>query len=232
VIVIVALSFMATLAFGNFSYDFSSFARTLSKLLQLLVGGKIYQKDIYFSQSPIGPLFVFLYTVFTSVILVNMLLSILIESFSTSRKHIDPQHLDDLRLALFMKNHIRTKLFYGQEKVNKLLRKTLLSSHKGEFYAKCDRGYYHDMNTVEMKEIQKEHLKMKKGEKLCKHSSRERFPRDIPFDCISCLSDEKELCEEEALKDVKGSLAEISNILRNSISDEEIPYNKLLLLMD
>lgn len=213
IIVMFGLSFMATIAFGRFSRDFSSFPRTLSKLLQLLVGGKIYQKDINFSQSPIGPLFVLFYTAFTSVILVNMLLSILIESFSTSRKYIDPQHLDDLKFGLFMKNHLRKKAASGHEKINKILRKTLVSSHKGEVYVKCSGDEYDNLrNTNNGKML-----------KICNHSKGENLSRELSFDCISCVSHEKEPCDEDVqLKEIRGSLAEISSILKRSISDIEM----------
>lgn len=80
IIVMTALSSMANILFGDSSYDFSTFTRSLSKLVTLLAGGKLFQKKTHFADSPFGLVFGILYTTTTSLILVNVFVSVLIDS--------------------------------------------------------------------------------------------------------------------------------------------------------
>lgn len=78
---VLAYTQMAFLLFGSTMDQYSSFFNSLRAVLQMLLGGKMFFYDLKATDSLLGPLFVFLYMFTMSMILLNMFLAILNESY-------------------------------------------------------------------------------------------------------------------------------------------------------
>lgn len=127
-VITIALSSIATIAFGNFSYNFSSFVKSFTKLLHFLAGGKIFQKDSSFSESPLGLIFVILYTFLNTFLLVNLLLSVIIESFAASKSSTDPMAIENSKMSEFTKTFIRNAFSRQKKKISKFMPQKLTKS--------------------------------------------------------------------------------------------------------
>lgn len=89
IVILLAFSSFGYCIFGSSLMEYSSLIRAVGSLLQILIGGKssYYQlKDT--SENILGPLFLFLYLLASLAILLNVFISILNESFTTSRENI------------------------------------------------------------------------------------------------------------------------------------------------
>lgn len=127
IILMVALSIMANMLFGYSSYDFSTYTRSLSKMIQLLAGGTLFQKEIYFENSSFGLVFGILYPITTTVFLVNVFVSVLIDSLKEIHK--DVRNNDSLDPMKEIKSWIR-ELFHSGKK--RMKNKTKCSADKYE----------------------------------------------------------------------------------------------------
>ena len=72
---------LAFLLFGSTLDQYSSFFNSLRAVLQMLLGGKIFFYELKSADGLLGPLFVFLYTFTMTMILLNMFIAILNESY-------------------------------------------------------------------------------------------------------------------------------------------------------
>ena len=99
IILMTALSFMAFMLFGQFAYGFATYTRTLSKLVHLLAGGKLFKKGSQLMESPFGLLFVMLYTFTTSILVLNIFISTIFDSMESARHH---KRDDNLQLKSFV----------------------------------------------------------------------------------------------------------------------------------
>lgn len=72
---------LAFLLFGSTLDQYSSFFNSLRAVLQMLLGGKIFFYELKSTNGLLGPLFVFLYMFTMTMILLNMFIAILNESY-------------------------------------------------------------------------------------------------------------------------------------------------------
>ena len=79
---VLAYTQMAFLLFGSTLDPYSSFFDSLRAVLQMLLGGKMFFYELKSTDSLLGPLFVFLYMFTMTLILLNMFLAILNESYT------------------------------------------------------------------------------------------------------------------------------------------------------
>lgn len=106
--VILAYTQLGWLVFGASLAPYSSFYESVSSLLQMIVGGKMYFYEIRSVNFLLGPLFIFVYVLSMAMILLNMFLAILNDSY----EHVKDTHGDDFpdaRLGDFMSDYIQDR---------------------------------------------------------------------------------------------------------------------------
>jgi hypothetical protein len=221
-VIMIALSFMATIAFGNLSHSFSSFVNSLSKLMHLLAGGKIFQKDSSFSESPLGLIFVIFYTFLTTFLLVNILLSVIIDSFAASKSNTEPKVIENAQLSDFMKNHIHTALSNNKIKLDNFIGKRLNTRNYKTEKKNGEKYIYQGVKSIEcdFDDVELEEKRHKgqtsKEKKLCKHHQcNDNSLEKLQFDSIFQEETEATIHDDACLH-------EIINILRSITSEDKM----------
>ena len=100
--VIIAYVQFTTLTFGRSVYEYRSFVRSISSILLMLVGAKAPFHKLQAVSVVLGPFFVFAYMISIVMILLNMFLAILNDSYRESRR-VGIEGLEDLEFSRLLK---------------------------------------------------------------------------------------------------------------------------------
>ena len=106
VVMVLAYVQLGTLLFGSTVASCSSFFQSLRTVLQMMIGGKAPFFKMQITDSVLGPLFVFIYTMSMIWVLLSMFVAILNDSYTDSRE-MGLDHLEDIKLANFMKQELK-----------------------------------------------------------------------------------------------------------------------------
>lgn len=204
-VIMIALSSMATNAFGNVSHNFSSFVKSFTKLLHLLAGGKIFQKDTSFSESPLGLIFVIFYTFLNAFLLVNLLLSVIIDSFNASKSSTDPKVLENSKMSDFTKKYICNAFSSQKKKLSKLIPQKLTKGKSYETKNGNDEKYiYQDNDSTGQGsgyvELRKQRLQKMNGRenRLSKLYYNKKSLEKLKFESIPLSTEDKVSDDEES----------------------------------
>ena len=203
----IALTFMATIAFRNFSHSYSSFIKAFSKLISLLAGGKISQKDSSFSEGPLVLLFGIVYTVLNAFLLVNLMLSVIIDSFTASKSSTDPKVIENSKMSDFTKKYIRDAFSRQRKKFSGLINrkstknkdyKTKKRSNEKYIYQDIQSSGYDDFEDMGQRNttFQKNGIQ----NKLMKLYYNNEILEKLSFDAVPLNTTE----DDETNKDKKG----------------------------
>lgn len=106
VILLLAYVQLGTLLFGISVQSYSSFDYSLRSVLQMMIGGKAPFHKLQTANGVLGPLFVFIYMASMIMILLNMFMAILNDSYTDSRT-AGLDELEDMKLAKFIMRQTR-----------------------------------------------------------------------------------------------------------------------------
>ena len=115
VVMMLAFASFGYMAFGSTLIEYSSLLQSVSSLLQMLIGGKssYYQLKVT-TESSLGPVFLFVYLITALAILLNVVIAILNESYTTSREQTakDTDDIDYVELLQYVWLRLKTLASY------------------------------------------------------------------------------------------------------------------------
>lgn len=106
IIDMISFAFLGVLVFGPVIKDYSSLVESLGALFQKFLGGETFFEELVSVNRIIGPLFVIVYMVSMTFILVNMFVAILNDSYESVRT-LTGGKFPDSDLGSFMKNYYK-----------------------------------------------------------------------------------------------------------------------------
>ena len=109
--IILAYTQLGVLVFGASVPTYSSFFQAMRSVCQMILGGETHFHELKATSKIVGPLFVFSYMLSMSMIMLNMFLAILNDSYEEV-KDIDGHAFADAELGEFMKTYLETKAGY------------------------------------------------------------------------------------------------------------------------
>ena len=113
----IAFGILGVLVFGHTIKDYSGLVESLRSLFQKFLGGKAQFYELLYTNRIIAPLFVFLYMLSMTFILINMFVAILNDSYESVR-HISGGKFPDSDLGSFMREYYK-KRFRGTHDIIK-----------------------------------------------------------------------------------------------------------------
>jgi hypothetical protein len=113
----ISFGFLGVLVFGPAVKEYSDLVQCLSSLFQKFLGGEMLFYELLSTNRIIAPLFVFLYMISMTFILINMFVAILNDSYESVR-HISGGKFPDSDLGTFMKEYYQ-KRFRGSHDIFK-----------------------------------------------------------------------------------------------------------------
>ena len=102
---------MGVLVFGPSVSTYSSFFQSMRSVCQMILGGETHFHELKHASKIVGPLFVFCFMLSMSMIMLNMFLAILNESYEEV-KDFEGHAFADAELGEFMKTYCETKVGY------------------------------------------------------------------------------------------------------------------------
>lgn len=87
--------------FGRTVYVYSSFMQAIISQFEFLLGRAIPLDDLRNENRFIGPAFAFMYMLFMTIVLMNMLVSVLNESYTDAKTHVE-ESAEELEMARFI----------------------------------------------------------------------------------------------------------------------------------
>ncbi|XP_048586750.1 uncharacterized protein LOC5520842 isoform X2 [Nematostella vectensis] len=122
VAVLLAFTQLGFLAFGSRSTPYSSFFQSLRSCLQMVLGGDMHFFELQDINRILGPAFAFVYMLSMTMILLNMFLAILNDSYEET-KEFEGESFGDADLAEFMSEYFRTHIGYLKTEAGNLMKK-------------------------------------------------------------------------------------------------------------
>ena len=203
--IILAYTQLGVLVFGSSVPAYSSFFQAMRSVCQMILGGETHFHELKATSRIVGPLFVFCYMLSMSMIMLNMFLAILNDSYEEV-KDVQGDAFADAELGEFMKTYFKTRVGYLGDELVAFFKKMLrLTQIKRKSKDEEIGGYVKVPITII-----------------------ERFDDDKVDDGIEFCDDQPQLAMmasmedlsdgEDDLDDVKRSLSDIGADLRRSIS--------------
>ncbi|EDO48597.1 predicted protein, partial [Nematostella vectensis] len=116
--VLLAYTQLGFLAFGSRSTPYSSFFQSLRSCLQMVLGGDMHFFELQDINRILGPAFAFVYMLSMNMILLNMFLAILNDSYEETK--FEGERFRDAELAEFMVEYFSKNLLRIKTNLNKL----------------------------------------------------------------------------------------------------------------
>ena len=127
------------LIFGSSVPAYSTFFGSLRALLQMIIGGDVHFVELQSNYRFLAPIFIFLYVVSMSMILINVFLIIIIDSYMDV-KEIGVENLSDMVLAAFMKDYFKSHIEAAQKKLTMCAKRIFCTVRHGH----CRKGLGED----------------------------------------------------------------------------------------
>ena len=201
--VILAYTQLVCLVFGPSLAPYSSVYKALNSLLQMMLGGNMHFYELSSANAIIGPLFVFAYTMSMAMVLLNMFIAILNESYH----HIQQRHTGNFpssELGNFMGDYFQYSLMQYGHKASAYCGK-FLDIFLRRLRLKRSLGQHYILESLEDSDVRATHLDHVGGlSNIAKMASIESLA-DILFET-----------EEKEMEDVKSILSEIEQNIRGS----------------
>ena len=124
VAIILAYTQLGLLVFGATVPAYSSFFQAMRAVCQMILGGDTYFHELKATSRIVGPLFVFCYMLSMSMIMLNMFLAILNDSYEEV-KEVEGDSFADAELGEFMKTYFTTRVGYVRDELTSYFKKMM-----------------------------------------------------------------------------------------------------------
>lgn len=206
--IILAYTQMGVLVFGPSVSTYSSFFQSMRSVCQMILGGETHFHELKHASKIVGPLFVFCFMLSMSMIMLNMFLAILNESYEEV-KDFEGHAFADAELGEFMKTYCETKVGYVSDDLVAFFKKMVTMARAKRPKMGLVEGY-EKVPIEESDQVFEENVD--DGIELCGAK-----PQLALIASMEDLTDSEEDLASN-LDDVKQSLSEIGAELRRSIS--------------
>lgn len=122
--VILAYTQLGILVFGTNVPAYSSFFQAMRSVCQMILGGETHFHELKAASRIVGPLFVFCYMISMSMIMLNMFLAILNDSYEEV-KEVHGDSFADAELGDFMKTYFSTRVGYLRDELIAFFKKMI-----------------------------------------------------------------------------------------------------------
>lgn len=201
VAILLGFTQLGFLVFGATVTAYSSFFQSLRSVMQMLLGGDMHFYELQSSNGIIGPIFTFVFMLSMTMILLNMFLAILNESYEeTKEEEENSEDFADADLCDFMICYFKEKYKQLREEYinvqNKILSivERLIRQRK----SRKEEDYYR-LQAEEIKETS-----------LCKDGTNDRKSSRVYLASIESFRD---LFSDENLDDIKSSMSDLKQSL-------------------
>ncbi|XP_022801665.1 polycystin-2-like [Stylophora pistillata] len=124
VAIILAYTQLGLLVFGAAVPAYSSFFQAMRAVCQMILGGESHFHELKATSRFVGPLFVFCYMLSMSMIMLNMFLAILNDSYEEV-KDVQGDSFEDAELGEFMKTYFVTRVGYFCDELTAYFKKMM-----------------------------------------------------------------------------------------------------------
>ncbi|XP_078349560.1 polycystin-1-like protein 2 isoform X5 [Oculina patagonica] len=200
--IILAYTQLGVLVFGASVPAYSSMFQAMRSVCQMILGGETYFHELKATSRIVGPLFVFCYMLSMSMIMLNMFLAILNESYEEV-KEIEGDSFADAELGEFMKDYFTTRVSYLCNELTTFFKKMI------RFRDARKKSKIEDTESYVKVPIE---VDQHDGIEFCDDSA--KLAKLVSMEDLT--DSEEDLAS--ALDDVKRSLSDIGAELRRSIS--------------
>ena len=200
--IILAYTQLGVLVFGASVPAYSSLFQAMRSVCQMILGGETYFHELKAASRIVGPLFVFCYMLSMSMIMLNMFLAILNDSYEEV-KEVEGDSFADAELGEFMKTYFTTRVGY-------------LCNELTSFFKKMIR-FREARKKPKIEDIE---CYVKVPMEVDQHDGVELSDENAKLAKLVSMEDLTDSEEDlaSALDDVKRSLSDIGAELRRSIS--------------
>lgn len=122
--IILAYTQLGVLVFGASVAAYSSFFQAMRSVCQMVLGGETHFHELKATSRIVGPLFVFCYMLSMSMIMLNMFLAILNDSYEEV-KEVEGDRFADAELGEFMKTYFTTRVGYLRDELTIFFKKMI-----------------------------------------------------------------------------------------------------------
>ena len=122
--IILAYTQLGVLVFGANVPAYSSFFQAMRSVCQMILGGETHFHELKATSRIVGPLFVFCYMLSMSMIMLNMFLAILNDSYDEV-KEVEGDSFADAELGEFMKTYFTTRVGYFRDELVTFFKKMI-----------------------------------------------------------------------------------------------------------
>lgn len=209
--IILAYTQLGVLVFGANVPAYSSFFQAMRAVCQMILGGATHFHELRDTSRFVGPLFVFCYMLSMSMIMLNMFLAILNDSYEEV-KDIEGDSFADAELGEFMKNYITTKAGYlGKDLVGFFKKMLNLTRFRGK-----PRRTYNSKSYVKVPTRATDVFASDEADDIIEIC--DETPPLAMIASMEDLSDSDDDAVTASLEDIRRSLSNISAELRCSIT--------------
>jgi len=204
--IILAYTQLGVLVFGASVPAYSSFFQAMRSVCQMILGGETHFHELKSTSRIVGPLFVFCYMLSMSMIMLNMFLAILNDSYDEV-KDVQGDAFADAELGDFMKNYFTTRVGYLRDELVAFFKK-MIRITKAKRKREMDEIEGYVKVPIEVHDMFDDD-KVDDGIELCDEKPQLASMEDLTDneDDFAC-----------GLDDIKRSLSDIGAELRRSIS--------------
>lgn len=203
------------LVFGATVTAYSSFFQSLRSVMQMLLGGNMHFYELQSTNGIIGPIFTFVFMLSMTMILLNMFLAILNESYEeTKEEEENSEDFADADLCDFMVCYFKNKYTIFREEYTNVKNKFVSIAER--FIRQRKNRKEEDYSRLQSEEIRETNL--------CENYSDEKKGSRFYLASIESFRD---LFSDESLDDIKSSMSDLKQSL---ISLHSLEGNNLLSL--
>ncbi|XP_068682590.1 polycystin-1-like protein 2 [Montipora foliosa] len=215
--IILAYTQLGVLVFGANVPAYSSFFQAMRAVCQMILGGETHFHELKDTSRIVGPLYVFCYMLSMSMIMLNMFLAILNDSYEEV-KDVQGDTFADAELGEFMKTYITKRAGYLAQDLVSFFKKMLSMAKLKRNPKMNDNKSYVKVPTSETDIFS--HDIADEVSETC-----DEIPPIATIASMEDLTDSDDEAVTASLEDVRRSLSNISAELRSSFSvlDEHPP---------
>ena len=211
--ILMAFTQLGYLIFGHILPAYSSFFNTMRAVLQMLLGGNMYFFELQSVHRVLGPMFVFVYMLSMLMVLLNMFMAIINESYmdvkyededEEQQQQQQEKELTDSELGEFTKHYFATHIGYLRDELTQFLKRLACKSRRKAYINNSSADY------VALPDEEPPAYSVLDDNELEEEKTR------IPLASMDSLDSEG--ASDDELNDIKRSLSNIVSELRQSVA--------------
>lgn len=209
VAVLLAFTQLGFLAFGGTVSAYSSFFQAMRAVLQMLLGGEMHFYELKSVDGFIGPMFTFVYMLSMTMILLNMFLAILNDSYEETRELENEDDFADADLCEFMTQYFKNSFNVLSNEIANL----------GKKLFSIAQNYIKEKRPPQEKEYKK--VPIEENGVILKQDENDS-KEECYLASLESIDDLLDESDKETLEELKSSMSELRRSLLSLKIDEAV----------